>query len=121
MGRRVLACIAFGLVLSLAASAPAQSFVLEPPGLLRGTATRAPGLCARTTECFVLTLGALSAQVRLQATDQTALARARSTANRPTPTPLSLAADVALRGGRALHLQLTPTPTQCAPLLSLRY
>ena len=121
MGHRVLACITFGLVLSLVVPAAAQSFVLIPPDLWRGTETRAPGLCARTTECFVLTLGAFSPQVRLLATEQATLTRARSPARRPTPTPVSVGADVALRGGRALHLQLTPTPTQCAPLLSLRY
>ena len=107
---------------SLLASAAAQSFVLSPPGLLRATEPRSPRLCARTTECFTLTLGALPPQVLAQMTAPRGSTQSSSpTAVRPTRPPVSLGADVTLRGGRALHLQLTPTPTQCAPLLSLRY
>lgn len=39
----------------------------------------------------------------------------------PAVPPLGVGAHIALRDGRALDLQLTPTPTRCAPLLSLRY
>jgi hypothetical protein len=48
---------------------------------------------------------------------------AAGSASRPAPsaTALSVGTDVSLRGGRELSLQLTPTPTRCAPLLSLRY
>jgi hypothetical protein len=39
----------------------------------------------------------------------------------PTVAPLGVGTHVALRDGRALDVQLTPTPTRCAPLFSLRY
>jgi hypothetical protein len=39
----------------------------------------------------------------------------------PALRALSVGAHIALRSGRELDLQLTPTPTRCAPLLSLRY
>jgi hypothetical protein len=39
----------------------------------------------------------------------------------PAVSPPSVGAHIALRAGRELELQLTPTPARCAPLLSLRY
>jgi hypothetical protein len=119
MGRCVLVYVTFGLALSWRVSAAAQSFVLSPPSLLGGTETGAPGLCARMTECFTLRVSSL--HVRARATVPSGRTGASTTAAPPPRSAVSLGADFALRGGRALHLQLTPTPTQCAPLLSLRY
>ena len=55
--------------------------------------------------------------------DAPVVAEALDVRVRPTPTAVdpSLGEDWTLPGGRALRLNLTPTPERCAPLMALTF
>jgi hypothetical protein len=145
MSRSLFTLFTLALLPIHAASAQ-QALTLPAPTLLAAQAHREhrPRLCATGAPC------SLTLRLSLPAASPPDFARARTRALRPrlNRAPLSafgasaasspraasstllrftpqvapgVGKRVTLRGGRELSLQLTPTPTRCAPLLSVRY
>lgn len=121
------------LLLTSAASAE-PALVLAPPTLQpSSTRARRVRLSCERQRCLVLRVSPRWLAAARVASARTVVpaavagfasaqfGRAATAVTAPAAAPPSVGAHVALRDGRELDLQLTPTPTRCAPLLSLRY
>jgi hypothetical protein len=127
------AALAGALVLGSGDANAQASLSLRRPALLASTHAEHIRLGCDKRTCPTLRVSQrwLSAPTRLGTPALGSMAVARATVGAAVPAgtstpapsaiPLSVGAHVTLRRGRELSLQLTPTPTRCAPLLSLRY
>jgi hypothetical protein len=121
-------------------SAHASALVLTPPVLLSKTPTkrserlRLSWSCSRAQRrastgaqmepCFGLTLQprwSLRATAEHGEPRTAAPTTQRSVSALPKRNAFGVGKRIALKSGRELSLQLTPTPTRCAPLLQLTY